>query len=196
MGGRAQDRGDAFEDFLTWIVGALDRSGIPYMLTGGAAVGFWGIIRTTLDADVVIEIRESQVDALVSRLAEDAYVDPATAREAVRARAPFNAIHTASGWKADLIPLRDAPYAQESFRRRVRLSYGEGGTIWVISPEDLILSKLSWSRSAGGSERQEVDIAGILRLNRSGLDGDYLRRWASVLGVADDLRRIEGTAAS
>lgn len=52
--------------------------------------------------------------------------------------------------------------------------------------EDLIVRKLHWFRLGNEhSERQWRDIAGMLRLNREGLELDRLRAAATAAGVSD-----------
>ena len=45
--------------------------------------------------------------------------------------------------KVDVIVRKDTPYRRLEFDRRRRARI-EGVDIWVVSPEDLILSKLAW----------------------------------------------------
>jgi hypothetical protein len=53
--------------------------------------------------------------------------------------------------------------------------------LWVISKEDLILSKLNWAKNTR-SEQQMKDVANILR---NGYDEKYVEDWATKLGVTD-----------
>src|SRR5690349_20156146 len=53
----------------------------------------------------------------------------------------FNIIDHESGYKADFVVLKDDPYRQEEFSRRVKVNY-IGKDIYVVSPEDLLISKL------------------------------------------------------
>jgi hypothetical protein len=56
----------------------------------------------------------------------------------------------------------------------------------VASPEDTVLRKLRWYRDGGEvSERQWLDIQGVLKVQAGTLDRGYLRQWAAPLGVAD-----------
>ena len=43
----------------------LDEAGIPYMVSGGMAVSFWGFPRTTHDIDIVIEAQEKDKNKIV-----------------------------------------------------------------------------------------------------------------------------------
>lgn len=53
--------------------------------------------------------------------------------------------------------------------------------LYVVAPEDLILSKLDWAKDSR-SELQLTDVRNLLK-SVKGLDRRYLRRWAKQLGV-------------
>lgn len=53
------------------------------------------------------------------------------------------------------------------------------------SPEDIILHKLIWYEMGGRvSERQWLDVLGVLKVQSTDLDAAYLRKWAAKLRVA------------
>ena len=62
------------------------------------------------------------------------------------------------------------------------------GSAWFISPEDLILAKLSWS-DGGISERQVRDSASVVRIQPN-LDWAYIERFADALGIGQLVERI------
>jgi hypothetical protein len=53
--------------------------------------------------------------------------------------------------------------------------------VWIISREDLILSKLNWAKYTH-SEMQIRDAANILR---NGFDENNIKHWAEELGIED-----------
>ena len=60
----------------------------------------------------------------------------------------------------------------------------------MATPEDIILHKLLWYRMGEGlSDRQWGDVLGVLKVQRDALEVEYLRRWASILDLADLLAR-------
>jgi hypothetical protein len=61
------------------------------------------------------------------------------------------------------------------------VNYAGDFEVWIIGKEDLILSKLKWAK-AGGSERQLIDVASILR---NGYDEEYVEAWARELGLTE-----------
>lgn len=48
---------------LKSVMSRLEAAGIPYMLTGSMAANFYATPRMTRDIDVVIELREAEVNA-------------------------------------------------------------------------------------------------------------------------------------
>ncbi|MCR4333204.1 MAG: hypothetical protein NUV34_10970, partial [Sulfuricaulis sp.] len=62
----------------------------------------------------------------------------------------------------------------------------EGSRIWLVSKEDLILSKLLWAKQSA-SEMQRRDVQNLLA---TGADRAYLRLWAERLDVAPMLEEL------
>ncbi len=89
--------------------------------------------------------------------------------------------------KADLVVRRQSPYRELEFTRRRTMVVGDL-SVAVVSPEDLILSKLDWARTSA-SASQYQDVAQLLAAV-SGLDIDYLEHWAGTLGVLEQLREL------
>jgi len=55
---------------------------------------------------------------------------------------------------------------------------------------DIILSKLRWYEMGGRvSERQWLDILGVVKVQGDSLDRSYLITWSKVAGVSDLLER-------
>ena len=59
---------------------------------------------------------------------------------------------------------------------------------------NLILSKLSWSMRAGGSEKQFRDALRVLEVQQGSLDVAYCERWAVELGVQELWERLRAEA--
>jgi len=180
-----------FGQVLAVVIGLLEQSGIPYMVTGSLASSYHGEPRSTRDADIVIDPSPDSIESLVRDLAAAGfYVDPDVAREAVAARSQFNAIGPGAA-KIDFIIRRDRPFSVEEFRRRQPADLlGTRG--FIASAEDVILAKLEWAK-ATGSDRQLDDVVGILAVADE-LDLAYVERWAVALDVADVWRAIKGEA--
>jgi predicted nucleotidyltransferase len=173
---------DSGADAFRRVVAALERRGIPFMLTGSFASSFHGVPRATQDIDLVIAPNEGQLRTLArDLLSNEFYVDEDAAIEAMRDETLFNAIDQRTAWKIDFIICKSRPFSQQEFGRKYRVTF-EGLTLWIATLEDVLIAKLEWA-SKGHSRRQIEDCAQLLRVRGMDLDRDYLSRWIATLGV-------------
>ena len=62
--------------------------------------------------------------------------------------------------------------------------------MYLCSPEDIILNKLEWYKAGNQvSERQWLDVLGVIKVQGDSLDLDYLKHWAKELDVLDLLEK-------
>lgn len=175
-------------EFLRWIVDALENAEIPYMIAGSLGSTFYGEYRATNDVDIVIAPTEQQLARFIESLGEEFYISEAAARDAFQRRSMFNVIHPETGSKADLVLCKNRPFSVEEFGRRIRVNL-LGSPVHIASAEDIILSKLEWSRMSG-SDRQLRDALGVAKVCWKDLDSDYLRKWAAELDVSAELESL------
>ncbi len=174
-------------EFLRYMTGKLEEARLPYMLTGSMAMMFYAVPRMTRDIDFVVECRAEDVTRVLDVFQPDCYVSEEAVRDAVSRPGMFNIIHTEWAIKADLVVRRQTEYRELEFTRRRTMAVGDL-SVAVVSPEDLILSKLDWARDSA-STSQYQDVVQIL-MAVTDLDIDYLERWAGALGVLDKLREL------
>lgn len=177
----------SLSDSMRLLVEALDRAGVAYMVTGSLASGYHGETRSTQDVDLVVDPSPDALDRFVESLDPDRFY-VGDHRGALDRRAMFNVIDITNGWKFDLIVRRARPFSAEEFGRR-KAAMIDGLDVPVASAEDIVLSKLEWSKQSR-SDRQRADVVAVVRANRDTLDRAYLERWAPRLGVADELHQI------
>lgn len=156
----------------------LDSAGIAFMLTGSMAMNYYAQPRMTRDIDIVVEVSRNHADALAALFAPTFYVDADMIREAVDRTTMFNIVDNESIVKVDFVIRKSDAFRQEEFARRRRVHI-DGFETWIVSREDLILSKLVWA-AAGSSERQLRDVRNLMNAD---LDRSYLAQWATRLGV-------------
>ena len=184
---------------LTPVIAALSDLGVPYFVGGSVASSLYGMPRSTLDVDLVVELSEEHVAGLVERLGTEYYLSEDAIREAVRAHSSFNLIHLATMLKVDVFVKKTRAFDQEVFRHLRDESVDltdTGVTLLLPTPEDIILAKLEWYRLGNEiSERQWSDILGVLKVQATTLDLDYLHHWAAELGVSDLLKRALNEAS-
>jgi len=134
------------------VADALEALHVPYAIGGSLAGALHGVVRATMDADLVADLSLEQVEPLARALGDAFYADVAS-------------MHSED-------PERHA---------------------YVISAEDIVLAKLDWYRMGNEvSDRQWLDVLGVLKVQGNRLDRDYMRRMADELGVADLLQRALG----
>ena len=172
---------------LKLVVGGLEAAGLPYMLSGSTAMSFYAQPRMTRDIDLVVDVTPEDADRFVALFGKDFYCDAEAVRRAVIERRVVNAIHLASLVKVDFIMRKDEPYRRAEFDRRRRRRIADMD-VWLVAPEDLVLSKLLWAK-AGGSELQLRDVRNLVT-SVSSLDWPYIDDWAQRLTVGALLREV------
>jgi len=181
------------------VADALESLGIEYYVGGSVASSVYGVSRSTADVDIVAAIGLEHVDALVARLEASYYIEARQITQAIRSKRSFNVLHLETMYKVDVFVMKDRPFDQAARRRTRSMSLAEDSDrlFAIASPEDTILSKLEWYRAGGEqSERQWMDIAGVIRVQRDALDRPYLASWAERLGVTDLLQRALAEASN
>ncbi len=175
-------------EFLAAIVRKLDEAKILYMVCGSIASSTHGEPRATNDIDIIITCSLKQLKQFISSFSEDYYADYEMAEDAFRHKSMFNIIDLRTGWKVDLIFLKDDEFAFEEFSRKQHSKIFEV-PVKLVSPEDSILSKLQWAKM-GQSDRQLQDAFGVAVVQWEKLDKLYLKKWAKKLDIEDLLDKI------
>lgn len=167
------------------IVSRLESAGMDYMLTGSVALNYHAQPRMTRDIDIVVAFFLKDVARIQGILGDGYYVSSDAAKEAVLNQSSFNVIHHESLIKVDFMVRKRAEYRLHEFARRIRARVADF-EVWVVSKEDLILSKLEWARESR-SERQLADVENLIA---TGCDTDYLKEWSARLNLTDMLTRV------
>lgn len=174
------------------VTNLLDELNIPYVIGGSMASIIHGMLRTTMDVDIVADIQQEQTQAFLAGLKNAFYADGVMILQAIQRRSSFNLIHLTTMFKVDIFIPKAHPFDQQQLNRRIseRIAEDSDESIWVLSAEDIVLAKLDWFRLGGEvSERQWRDILGVLKTQQSDLDIAYLKEWAAQLGVTELMER-------
>lgn len=171
---------------LKLVAGRLDGANIDYMVTGSLALSAYAVPRMTRDIDLVVALEPADASRLCQLLGDEFDCHPETIRSAITRRSLFNLIHAARIVKVDFVVRKATPYRLGEFSRR-RVVDIEGQPIWIVSPEDLLLSKLLWGQSSD-SAVQRADVVNLMA--STPLDWPYIERWAGELGLRDALREV------
>jgi hypothetical protein len=171
----------------------LEQIGIPYAVGGSLASSLHGVMRSTLDVDIVADMRLEHIQPLVAALSKEFYADDEMMRGAIEHHSSFNLIHYETAFKVDIFIRKLRAFDQMQLERRQlsAIATDPEQSVYVVSPEDIVLAKLEWYRLGGEvSDRQWRDILGVLKTRAGELDLVYLRKWAKELKVTDLLERV------
>jgi len=174
------------------VADALEALGVPYAIGGSFASALHGVMRATMDADLVADLRQEDLAPFVQALGGLFYANAEMMREAIGQHRSFNLIHLDSMFKVDVFVARprDFDRAQLARRQLHLLSEDPERRAYVASAEDTVLAKLEWYRMGGEvSDRQWRDALGVLKVQGLRLDSVYMRHMAAGLGVKDLLER-------
>lgn len=157
----------------------LDGAEIGYMLTGSMAMNYYAQPRMTRDIDVVVALRPADAARVVQMFSPDYYVSREAVVSSIAHQSLFNLIHNESVIKVDCIVRKQSEYRLTEFNRRQRIKI-ENFETWIVSKEDLILSKMFWAKDS----RSELQLRDVKNLISTGCDRAYIERWTQELGVA------------
>ncbi|HMT09928.1 MAG TPA: hypothetical protein PKA82_18225, partial [Pyrinomonadaceae bacterium] len=157
---------------------------LSYMLTGSMALAHYAVPRSTADIDIVIEIEPSLATRFEGEFGSDFYIPPTSMRSAIERRRMFNVLDQRTYLKIDCVVKKPDDFSRAAFSRKRRVLYVQAFEVWIISKEDLIISKLNWAKESR-SEKQMNDIASLIR---NPFDENYVIDWTGKLGTEDLLK--------
>lgn len=164
-------------DFLSRLIRFFEQYNIPYMLSGSVALSIYTMPRHTKDFDFVVHLNAGDAAIVAAYFKDGYYCDEDAVNEAIRYKSMFNIIDFQSGYKADFIVLKNEKYRQEEFLRRKQVDFMDM-KIYVVSVEDLLISKIIWIQQLQ-SDIQKEDIKELSKTKT--LDWAYVNNWVSSL---------------
>ncbi len=167
-------------DILKTVITRLDNAKIPYMITGSIAGNFYSIPRMTRDIDIIAEINLSDTKKIYELFKDDFYIDEEQITVAVKEQEMFNIIHNEAIVKVDFVVRKNSEYRRLEFSRRKYFDF-EGIKIAIVSPEDLIISKLFWAKESH-SEMQINDVKNLIA-SVENLNYNYIKKWVKKLDI-------------
>lgn len=163
------------KELVDRVLTVVDGASQSYLVYGGIAVSAWANPRATQDADIVVQIRETECQTLLAAFRDAGF----------RLEANSETTFPLDGWTrvylggrhADLA-LGDTPFDRSALSRRVFVHVLDR-TLCIAAAEDLILYKLIAYRL-----KDLADVESILVRQRGKLDLVYLRHWADEVARA------------
>jgi len=175
------------------VIEAFEKLGVDYLLAGSFSSNFYGIPRSTKDADFVAVLGED-VGPLIGELSDDFEFDPQPSFEMVTGTLREKARAKEIPFEIEIFHLSEEAHDQSRFSRRVSV-YDEliGREVSLPAPEDVIITKLRWAEIAKrGKDRDDVrDVIAVQ--GDDALDWDYIHRWTAEHGTRKLLDEIRAS---
>lgn len=169
------------------VITVLNELSIPYYIGGSIASSMYGIARATMDVDMVADIKPCHVSTLKQLLEKDYYVDENMIMDAIKESSSFNLIHLKTMIKIDIFFQKADSYSKHALDRKKKdllVEYDDASEFFFSSPEDVIINKLKWfEMTERTSERQWLDVIGVLKVQNTNLDIEYLKCWCAKLDL-------------
>ena len=182
------------------VIQALEAEGLSYFLSGSLASNFYGIPRSTHDADFVVQLGNATVSVLLRHLGAEFRLDPQLSFETVTGTTRH--VLDVAGempFQVEIFRLGDDAHDQARFCRRRQVFVPELHLrAFLPTPEDVIVTKLRWALLGRRSKDRE-DVRDVIAVQGGGLDWEYVFRWCDQHGTRDlleEIRRSTGPAGN
>jgi hypothetical protein len=170
------------------VVDALEALGIPYMLVGSFSSNYYGIGRSTLDADFVVQLDLKRATEVAERLGPSFRLDPQTSFETTTMTTRHIVEVVGTPFKIELFHLSEDAHDQERFRRRRRAAL-LGREVSLPTAEDVIITKLRWALR-GGRSKDRDDVRAVIAVQGGRIDWGYVHSWCDRHGTRELLDEI------
>jgi hypothetical protein len=168
------------------VLDALDAASASYMLTGSFASNAYGIARATNDADFIVDFDATHVDLIAKHLDPRVQLQDQMMFETITGTTRYILEVADSPFKIELFHINPDPFMKGRFKRKIEVEYPElGRTVWLPSPEDVVVQKLRWGR-----EKDLSDVQDVLFVSSSMIDFTYVENWCREHGTLEKLNAI------
>ncbi len=170
----------------------LNKNKIDYLVTGSVASIVYGEPRLTNDIDLILNLFDNQVDALIEAFPSDLFYCPP--REVIKVelrrslRGHINLIHHETGFKADIYFVENDEFITWAFKHRQIFTLFNS-TISLAPPEYVIVKKLEFYKE-GNAQKHLTDINGMLLNSKNIIDFEFLNKIIIVKGLNDLWRSV------
>jgi hypothetical protein len=174
------------ESITLRVAEALETCGIPFLLSGSFASNYYGIPRSTKDADFVLQAEQAVGPEFARQLGEDFILDPQLSFETNTGTFRQVLRHKRKAFKVELFLLSQDAHDQSRFKRRRAVQLHDQ-QIWLPSAEDVVVTKLRWARG-----KDKDDVRDVMAVQRDKLDWAYIEQWCGqhgTLALLEEVRR-------
>lgn len=165
---------------------AILASGVEYVLVGGLAVIAHTFPRTTLDVDFVVAAPLGAIGQIAPHFPASFHLDPQPQMEMLTGTYRWIVTVEGSTFRVEIFHLADDAHHHELFRRRIATPLPSlGHTVWIPTPEDLVIQKLRWARL-----KDLDDARNILAVQGDAIDYAHIEMWCARHGTLERLAEV------
>jgi hypothetical protein len=174
------------------VIDAIETAGASYMVVGALSSNIFGVLRSTKDADIVVEFGHRSIREIMANLDSQFRLEPQMRFETITGTARYIINVADSAFVVEIFRLSNDPHDQERFRRRLSIFTPQlERSVNAPTAEDVIITKLRWSQHAGRHKDRD-DVRDVIAVQADNLDWPYIRRWTDEHGTTallDEIRR-------
>jgi hypothetical protein len=174
---------------------ALDDAGVPYMIVGSYSSNYYGIPRSTKDADLVVNLDQSAWAKLPSILPSGLQLEQQSGFEMVTSTRKELIRVQDSLFEIELFHLSGDEHDSIRFTRRQKVPIFPGIDAFLPTAEDVIIQKLRWSHGAK-RPKDFADVIAVMQVQGPArLDWPYIEEWCGKHETLDLLAEAKAEAA-
>jgi hypothetical protein len=177
------------EEATLAVIAALEQVPIPYMLVGSFSSNYYGIPRSTRDADFVVQLGPHSIRDVIDPLGPQFLLDPQMGFETVTGTTRQVVHLVGDPFQIEFFHLSDDPHDQERFRRRQQVTLF-GKQVVLPTVEDVVITKLRWTLK-GRRSKDWDDVRDVIAVQGQRMDWDYVHRWCDRHGNRALLEEIK-----
>jgi hypothetical protein len=172
------------EEILNALLDTLNDVKVPYMVVGSFSSNFYGIPRSTKDADIVVSLPPGvSMGTIAHRLGPAFRLNPQAAFETITSTTKYVIETVDDPFTIEVFLLSGDEHDQQrfQFRRQVQLL---GRTASLPRPEDVIIMKLRWAASREGAKGKDwEDVRNVIAVSNDIIDWPYVHSWCERHGT-------------
>ncbi len=170
---------------------ALEELEISYILVGSFSTNYYGLPRSTEDADFVVHLENKSPRQIAARLGPAFRLDPQMSFETVTLTTRHVVEVLGSPFTIELFQLSEDEHDQARFARRRTVEYLER-RVSLPTVEDVIITKLRWAMD-GGRAKDRKDAQEVIAVQQNAIDWDYVQLWTARHGTQPLLDEIRNS---
>ena len=177
----------------TSVLDGLNALQIPYMLVGSFSSNYYGIPRSTKDADFVVHLQPGMLSNLAARIGPPFRLDRQMSFETVTATRRYVMHLDDDPFSVEFFLLSDEAHDRERFSRRQQTRILDRDA-YMPTVEDVIVTKLRWSH-AGNRSKDMDDVRNVISVQGDRIDWAYVNSWCDRHGTRELLEQTRDSLA-